>query len=324
MATSGSQNYSQTVTNVINDAYQLLGIYGIGRTISSADFDFALRMLNKMVKAWGAKGLHLWERKEGRLYLTQYTSEYNLGNASTDAYVTSASDEVVTQLNGALAASATSVTVDSTTGMTVGDNIGVVLTDKTVHWTTIATLPSSTTLTLTTGVASAASDNALVYTFTSRIYKPLKITSARSISGFDSGSTSTEIEIPLTEISYDQYQQLPTKSLNSSPPTQFAYNPNLTNGTMFLFPRPDDGSYRIHFTYERIIEDLDAITDDFDFPSEWLEALTYQLAIRLGPAFGKTQKTMQALLPLASQMLNDLLVWDTDLPSIAMMPDQGD
>jgi hypothetical protein len=321
MATSGSQNFSQTRAQLIEDAFQLIGVYGIGRTVSAEDTTLAANFLNKMIKAWAVKGLHLWEKTEGVLYITPHEEQYSLGNASTDAYATNKSDEVITQLNGALAAAATAVTVDSTTGMATSDIIGVVTADKTIHWTTIATIPSSTTLTLTAGLDSAASDNALVYTFTSRIYKPLRVLDARVVSGIDTGVTSTQSEIVLTNVSNKDYMDLSSKFKSSGRPNQFSYLPKNTNGLLYLFPRPSDGSDRIHFTYERMIEDLDNASDDFDFPSEWLEPITWQLALRLGPAFGRSEKSLNVIFPIASKMLDNLLEWDTETASVTFSPD---
>ena len=322
MATSGSQNFEQTRNQIILDAYQLIGLYGIGRTVSAEDNSFASNMLNKMVKAWTAKGLHLWEKQEGVLFITPNVAEYTLGNASGDAHATTVADLVLTQLNGAHAASATSITVDDTTGMTASDNIGIVTTDKTIHWTTIVSVDTSTTLTITAGLDTAASDDGIVYTYTNKIYKPLRVLDARRRTGIDSGSTSTEFDLPLTEISYEEYFELPNKTINSIP-NQFHYNPRLTSGKLYLFPRPSDGAERIQFSYERMIEDLDNSSDNFDFPQEWQEVLTYQLAVRLGPAFGKGTKVINEILPVASLMLEDLLNWDAEVSNISLMPDMG-
>ncbi len=319
MATSGSDNYSATRTEVINLAFQLIGVYGIGRTASAEDYTLASSLLNLMLKRWQSYGYHLWAKQEGVLFIAPNTASYLLGNAATDAKATLLSDLVLTQLNGAAATSATSLTVDSTTNMAISDYIGVVLSDKTIHWTTIATIPTSTSLTLTIGLTSAALDNALVYTFTSKLTKPLRIIGmARWRTGVDSGSTSTERDLPLMSMSYDDYQNMPVKTTGSTP-NQFHYNPKLNNGTMFLFPRPTDGAGRVHFTYERRIEDMDNGTDEFDLPSEWLEPVAYQLAVRLGPAFGKLEKAA-ALLPVASDMLENALKFDTEMDEIYFTP----
>jgi hypothetical protein len=319
MATSGSSNYSETRNAVILDALQLLGVYGVGRTVSSEDMTFCSSMLNKMVKTWGTQGLHLWCKTEGILHLTQYEGEYYIGNGVSDAKAPLESDEILTQLDGDLAASATSVTVLSTSGMLIGDNIGIVLDDKSLFWTTIATIPSSTTLTLSSGVSGAASDNSIVYTFTNKMYKPLRILSCRLLSGVDSGATSNLVELQMSPMSYQDYFNMPNKSVNGIP-TQFCYDPKLTNGALYLWPRPSDTSYRVQFTSERLIEDMDTLTDDFDFPSEWLETLTWQLAMRVAPAFGKDKKMLATIGPMASALLETLKEWDAETIGFDMVP----
>lgn len=323
MATSGSTDFSQSRDALILDAFQLLGVYGIGRTISSEDNAFAVSMLNKMIKAWGSQGLRLFTKSEAVLYITPNTAQYTLNNATTSAYCTNKSDEVMTQLSSALAINATSVSVTSTTNMTIGDYIGIVLDTKAIHWTTIATIPTSTTLTLTTGIVSSSATNNYVYTFTNRVYKPLRITAGRIVQGIDLGSTSSEFQIPLSSISYQDYYDLSDKG-SGGLPNQYMYTPNTTTGTLVLWPRPTDGSMRFQFSYERVLEDLDNASDDFDFPVEWQEPLTLQLAVRLAPAFGKDQKVLSVISPLAQQALIALKSWDSEITSFSTVPDIGD
>lgn len=322
MATSGSQNFTQTRNEVILDAYQLLGVYGSGMTVSSDDMAFASSILNKMVKGWVTKGLHLWERSEAILFLTPYIGSYTIGNGTSDANCSLASDTVITRVNGALSASATSVIVDSTTGMVATDKIGIVLADKTIFWTTISSVDSSTTLTLTSGVTGSVSDNALVYTYTNKIYKPARILSMRRVTGLDTNSSSSDYtQTPLSEVPYNTLINNPSIA-SSSTPLMYAYTPNLTSGNLLIAYRSTDGSERLHFTYERIIEDLDSTSDNFDFPSEWLETLTYQLAVRLALPFGKSSM-LTALMPLATGMLENLLSWDNEISSVSFIPDGG-
>ncbi len=165
MATSGSVNFTQTRNEIIQDAFQLIGVYGVGRTVSAEDMSFASNMLNKMVKAWQAKGLHLWTKEEGVLFPADNVGTYTLGNAANAAKITNWSDAVITELNGDHAISATSLTVDDTTGMAASDNIGIVLDDDAITWTTIVSVDSSTALTITDGLDSAASDNNTIYIY---------------------------------------------------------------------------------------------------------------------------------------------------------------
>lgn len=321
MATSGSSNFTQTRNEIINDAFQLAGIYGVGRTISAEDQVVAENALNKMVKAWSAQGLHLWAKEEAVLFITPHVGEYTLGTGASEARLALASDTKVTQLNGAHSASATILVVDDTTGMTAGDNIGVVLTDATIDWTTIVSVDSSTGLTITAGLDSAAADNNLVYTFGTRIYKPLRIHSMRRVQGVDAGSTSTQSEIIISKLSSEDFHNLPNKTTGGTP-THFYYNPDVSNGVLKLWQRPSLPTWRFHLTISRILEDFDASTNTPDFPQEWLEVLTYQLASRLALSFRVDQQTITNLTQMASIMLENMLSWDNEVTSIQIIPNR--
>ncbi len=320
MATSGSIDFNQTRNELILDAFQLLGVYGIGRTVSSEDQAFAENMLNKMVKAWQAQGIHLWAKEEGVLFVADNVGEYTLSSAGTSARATLATDEVTTELTAAHAASATELTVTSTAGMTAADIIGIVLDDDAVTWTTIVSVDTATTLTLTAGLDSAAAAGSNVYAFTSRINKPLRIHAMRRIRGTDQGGTSTQTEIPMMQLSHQDYFDLPNKTLNGLT-THFYYNPDILDGKVYLWPRPNDPEMRFGFTFTRMFEDFDAAGDNPDFPQEWLEVLTYQLAVRLAPAFGKDQKLIATIAPIAQILLQSMLDWDSEKDSVNFIPD---
>src|SRR3990167_9187035 len=99
MATSGSTNYTQTRNEIIQDALALIGVYGIGRTISAEDTNFTSNMLNKMIKTYHAQGLHLWAKEEGYLFVADNTGSYTLSSDSTSARATLRSDAVITELS---------------------------------------------------------------------------------------------------------------------------------------------------------------------------------------------------------------------------------
>lgn len=320
MATSGSTNFSQTRNEVIFNAFQLLGIYGIGRTVSTEDISFASAMLNMMLKSWSAMGLHLWAKQEGIVHLTPYVGEYSLGSYS---YFTNKEDEVINQLTSSRSAADTSIIIADTSTLAAADNVGVVLDTGYIHWTTIASITNSTTFVLTSALPSAAAASNLVYSFTSTAGKPLRILSARFVQGYDGGASgTTQTELPMTSISYEEYWNLAMTTNSSEFSNQFHYAPKVSNGMLYLWPRPTSGASRVQITYERLIEDLDNIDDNFDLPAEWLEPVTWQLAIRIGPAFGKDQR-MQVIGAMASEMLENLKNWDNEITSIRFVPDRG-
>ncbi len=101
-------------------------------------------------------------------------------------------------------------------------------------------------------------------------------------------NTSTEIDIPLRIVTRQEYNLLGNKT-SSGQPVQIFYEPLLTTGILHVYPVPDStvaADRNIVLVYQRPFEDLDVVGNDFDFPSEWLDALKYNLADRLALEYG--------------------------------------
>lgn len=326
MATSNSTNFTQTRDELILDALMGVGIYGIGETVSAEDNAFCVRALNKMIKAWGTDGLHLWCKEEGILFLQPKQEKYTFGQSTSTDYCAKSSDVKTRTLTASHAAAATTLNLDSSASMTVADKIGIVLSDKTIQWTTIATIPTTTSVTITTALTGAANDNALVYVFTNKINKPQRMLDMRRRTGYNdlvTSASSTELDINLSITPNNVYRTMPVKTAATGDPVQAYYQPNNTTGDLYLWPRPVDGSTRIVFSYERILEDMDTATNDFDFPPEWCEALDWQLRVRLCRPFGKAS-ALQDILPIATMMYDKLLSWDSEVTSVTFEPDIED
>lgn len=316
MSVSGSVNYNDTRNEIITDALILLGVLGAEESVQAADLQLANRFLNRMVKSWDAQGIHLWTYNEATLFITPSTSKYAMANGSSDAYW---SDTVVdTTLGGAEASGQTVITVTTSTGMTAADIVGIVLDDKTIHWSTIVSVDSSTQITITNATTGAAASGNRVYTFTSRANRPVKIHSIRRKTG--NGTSATEI--PLIELSRQEYFDLPAKA-STGYPTQYYYDPQLATGQLYLWPTPDNGAIRYNITYQSQIDDFDAAGDTSDLPQEWLECLVYNLASRMAPAFGKEDKAKKYILPVAELLLNKVSTFDKETTSIQIIPDTG-
>lgn len=297
--------FTQTRNALCTDALQLLGVYGVGRTVSSEDMSVCVSALSKMVKAWGAKGLHLWAKQEATLFLSLEAGQYSMttSRAVDEANLTSST------LSAAGAAAATTLSITSTTGMVIGDVVGIELDNNNMHWTTITTVSP---FVIASGLPSAASALNNVYAYNTTISKPLNILQCRL-------RNEDGLDIPMAQIDYQDYYEIGKKT-NDGLPNQWHYIPKVSTGTLNVWPTPSQGNYRVMFTYERINNDISTANADFDFPAEWLEALTWQLAVRIAPAFGKGSKGA-ALLPIASSMLHDLQDWDRDISDLEVSPD---
>ena len=312
MATSGSTNYTQSAENVIRDALLKCEALDEGEAITGEHLNTGLRQMNRIIKRWNTKQLR-WARREAILFLAKNQQVYNL---PTDKCAINAFG--YTRLNGALSASATTLTVDATapafpmTAMASSANIGIELTDGTRHWTTISTVPSSTSVTIGSGLASAASDDATVYWYTTQIERPVRIFNARR-------GTFSGAEVPIDMVARDIYMNQPNKT-SASIPTMAHYHPDIATGKLYVWPVSSTSQNVLRFTYQRTIEDIDVVTNTLDMPEEAIDALVYELAIRLAPEYQLDIDKRQILVAESMDLMDDLEAFDEDDTSVQLVP----
>jgi hypothetical protein len=248
------------------------------------------------------------------LFLNGSQSRYLLGSAATDAEWCNAEDFVATQLSAAAAAGATTLNLDSSTGMTAADRLGLELSDGTRAWMAISTVPSSTSVTVP-ATSGAASDNATVYTYTTRPQRPLRILHARRREGA-SGS-----DVPLTIEAQELYRDQPSKVTNGTP-VLITYKPTLTSGRLEVWQPPSNVQTLLGMTVERPFEDFDAGANTPDFPQEWYDPLVWLLADRLESDYRLLDSVrLQRLTKKAEEMLAWVNNFDSDGGSIIIQPD---
>ncbi len=267
-----------------------------------------------MVKAWTAQGIHLFTEEEGILYPVIGQSKYVLTTTGGANGASDADAAVATTLTAD--SSGSTIVVKSVTGMTVSDNIGIVLNTGDIFWTTI-TIISGTTITLNTGLTSLASSGNVVVDYTTSLTRPLSIQSARYR---DPSTFDRWIKI----VPRDDYMRIPQKTLTGQPIILY-YSPQSTTGSVYVWPTPADAKGQIMITYIRELADVDNASDDFDFPHEWLECITYNLAVRIAPAYGINLAAggisgNPGLVTMAAQFLDELKSWDTSQPYIQFVP----
>jgi hypothetical protein len=263
-----------------------------------------------MIKLWQAQGIHLWTKKEATLFLALNVHTYYLGGSLAGHATASYQETTLT----ADYATGVSLTVASTSGMLVGDFLGVQLDNGVLKWAIIATVPNSTTVTTTVAINVAASADNLVFFYTTKITRPLFIFSSRRHEPEDR-------DIPLIQISHDEYFSLPNKT-STGFPTQFNYDPQLDSGIYRIWPTPTDVKNRINFTYAKSIEDFDSSIDNPDFPQEWLDPLVLNLSVRLAPDYGKASgENYQSLKEQAAEALALALRFDSEIGNMIFQPD---
>lgn len=149
--------------------------------------------------------------------------------------------------------------------------------------------------------------------------KPMRILSARR--KYVTGG----MEIPLTAWSRQEYLDQPNKTNNPSTPVNFYYDPQRDTGTLYLWPAPSTAvapTITIEYDYLRRMDDMVASNNDADMPTEWLEALTYNLAVRLMPQYPVNDGNLsQLIIGQAQQLYAALKGWDNEPTSIYLQPD---
>ena len=298
MATSGSWDYSLTAANIIQAAYEDLGVIEPGGTVASADETLALRRLNMLVKQWQgnsdlAPGLKIHTRQRVSMFLAKGQQEYLVGPASTDARA--ATQYGRTTLSASEAAGQTTLSITSNTDtttfpgttvtMTNGDIIGVELDDGTIQWTTISGTPS-TTATVSDALTGAAAGGNYVWWFTSRAQRFPLIESAVLR---DENLNDTPLHIYTEAREYDQGV---SSKYADGQPTAILVEPLRIATRVTLNSQPTDVTEQILMTVLYPAEDYDATSNDIAFPQEWFAALSWELAFRLSPSVGRWTKEM--------------------------------
>jgi hypothetical protein len=148
-----------------------------------------------------------------------------------------------------------------------------------------------------------------------------KVVSARRRTGTGTGQN----DLPLRVLSRQEYESRPNK-LSTGSPLEVYFDPQQSARTLYVWPVPDAtiaASTTIRYTYLRVIEDLDALDNDFDIPQEWVEAILYGLAARLSVSYdlhlinpAKAQKIEER----AAALYGQLAAYDDEPGSFFMQP----
>lgn len=304
-----SYSFNLNASQAIDMALKMMNVTSLPDASNSSDYVYTLNILNMMLKDWATDGIHLWKRKQGALFISYNQNSYEVGSVSGADNCSLNTGYISTTLSVAGASGASTLTLSSVTGMTVGDNIGIELNNLSRQWTTITAINSSV-VTLNTTLSSAASLGNTVITYTSKINRPLEILRASLL------DLSTNTEIPMEKLTYDQYFNTPIKQVNFRP-VNYYYDRVLNNtlpytGTLYVYGNPESSKYIMKFSYLDTLTDIVNPTDILDIPQEWLLTLTTNLAVLLSNlGYGKLIEA-QATQQLAASLKEKLKAFDSD------------
>lgn len=314
MAKSGSTNYSVTRNDIITESLQICGVVEEGGTASANQLTDCSRTLNMLVKNQMTDALQLWLNTEIVVFPVKNQKTLTFAVSNGDRMCLT-SELVTTKLSGSHASGATSITVDSITGISASDVIGVVTDDNGIHWTTVNGSPSGSTITLTSGLSSTASDNDRVFTYTTAFTQKVSRINNAYI------RTTDETDIPIEVIARGDYVNLSSKTL-SGRPNQIYFDPQYLTSAVNIWPVFDD-SYtndRLYLYVTRYLEDFDAATDDADYPQEWYMPLAWTLAMYVGGKYGVTGARLKEISERAIDLKDRALDFDVENQSIRIVP----
>jgi len=229
MTTSASVDYDQSAIEIIKDALILIGGLEDDETPTASQAQYALRMLNRMVKAWSVKGLKAWQWRDDVLGLIQGQSQYDLGPT--------------------------------------GDL---------------------------------------------DINRPLQISNVRRV------VDDCEVEIPIK--SRQEYMSMPDKATLGKPIFVY-FDAQLESAKLFVWPTPDANDL-LYLSYKSYLEDIDSLANTTSFPAEWLEAIVYNLALRLMPMYDVSGEDKTWITNMAIQYLAEAELSDTDQGSVFLQPER--
>jgi hypothetical protein len=149
---------------------------------------------------------------------------------------------------------------------------------------------------------------------------PLRITSVRR-------KSTAGYEVPLTELSREEYFDSPNKTVSPSTPVSFYCDPQRDNAVLYVWPAPDStaaSDYTLNYTYIRRPNDVIQSTDLLDMPDEWLDPVIWMLADDLETEYPVNDaRIAQKIGNKAAQGKQMLDYFDTEDASIYIQADLG-
>jgi hypothetical protein len=114
-------------------------------------------------------------------------------------------------------------------------------------------------------------------------------------------------DTPMGEMTRQDYYELPDRASNGIP-TQWVFDRQRATTSLYVWPVLLDATTEsIRLTYQRRYEDVDALSDEIDVPTDYLEMVGYCLAARLADDFGKTGAAVDRIIMRAEQLLQEAL-----------------
>ncbi len=113
-----------------------------------------------------------------------------------------------------------------------------------------------------------------------------------------------ESELPLSILTYAQWQLITIKDIGSNPPTSVYYEPRFPLGILHFWPFPAANTQAVLYVRNQIAQ-FASLSSTVSFPPGYLRFLQYGLAVELANYYGKKS----AMSPEARQTAAEARAW---------------
>lgn len=319
---SGTYAFNPSAYYIVLRALRQVQAIAQGEVPSDAEAQDAAFALNSLIKAWQGSGIHVWAEADYTLFLQPNQTSYNLGLGTTDQWTLSSQwQQLVVSQNAA--AGQNVIIVNSVASIATNYFIGVQTNAGSIFWSVIDNINGfgTNSIFMNGALPSAVTGGALAFSYAqSPAYpRPLRIPAGRRYiyQGAAGGAVSGQPnEIPLIPMSRLDYAAQPNKS-NTGAVTQFFYDPQYDpTGVWYCWPTPQDDMSGIKFTGQRPLQDVDVLTNLVDFPKEWINALTWNLALELGAEYDVVPERYAIIKEQAQRWYAMASSWDRETGSV--------
>ena len=313
MATSGNTDYTVTAGEVINDAFEDLGVIAVGETAPAEYSLGALRTLNTLVKQMmgGPKPLcpsiKMWKRKHLVLDLTaneKYTVKIRRLPFTSGGTTAIAVGNTITGATSA--ATAKIMSVDLSSGTWAG---GSAAGEFMIESQTGTFAAENLNVGVATNLATIAANSA-------QYGPPLDILEAvrRNATGEDS---------PMLPMTLAEYMAIGDKDAEGTP-LRYYFEKRIDDFILYLDCKPKVTTDNIVMVVQLPLEDLDGLTNHLDLPREWFRHIKFALAQDLLPKYPSSKDREKLIIGLAAQSQIAANTFEPDDAVAYFQPDLDD
>jgi hypothetical protein len=309
--TPADGNYFQlTVGEMINTSCGLIQVGVDGEGLEPEYYQRALVTLNLVMMELQAQGLHLSSYNVGYLFLQpdQYKYIIEDENATNEYFQRT--------IDGAEASGQTVLTVSDTTDLQNDDIIGITLDDGSIQWTTVSSFDSGAlTVTIADALTDDAADGNYVFNYRTALKQISRIHQTWRRDNYVT-------DVPITQISQQEYDVLPYKTTNNGVPSISYYHRGIPKGTLFLWPVPTNAVPIIGFWYERKLGQMKETTEVMDLDQFYYPAVVYTLALRLCDTFAVSTEVYQRIKQSQEEIMAQALSYDDEQTPVKISPNR--